>query len=50
MTDTDPILYIIMRNDLSSLNPGKACAQFNINTYEEDHMYELHKNLPENHR
>jgi hypothetical protein len=23
----EPILYILMRNDLSSLNPGKACAQ-----------------------
>lgn len=24
---SDPILYILMSNDLSSLNPGKACAQ-----------------------
>ena len=23
----EPILYILMRNDLASLNPGKACAQ-----------------------
>jgi len=23
----EPILYILMRNDLDSLNPGKACAQ-----------------------
>ena len=30
MTDTldpFPILYILMRNDLASMNPGKACAQ-----------------------
>ena len=24
---TDPVLYILMRNDLDSLNPGKAMAQ-----------------------
>ena len=23
----EPVLYILMRNDLASLNPGKACAQ-----------------------
>jgi len=23
----DPVLIIVMRNDLASLNPGKACAQ-----------------------
>ena len=25
--DHEPILYIVMRDDLASLNPGKACAQ-----------------------
>lgn len=24
---TDPVLYILMRNDLASMNPGKAMAQ-----------------------
>lgn len=27
MTDTNPVLYILMRNDLPSMNPGKAMAQ-----------------------
>jgi len=27
MTDTFPVLYILMRNDLASMNAGKACAQ-----------------------
>ena len=27
MTDTNPVLYILMRNDLSSMNAGKAMAQ-----------------------
>lgn len=27
MTDTLPVLYILMRTDLDSLNPGKAMAQ-----------------------
>lgn len=28
MNDTDPvILYLLMRTDLQSMNPGKACAQ-----------------------
>lgn len=27
MVDTFPVLYILMRNDLDSMNPGKAMAQ-----------------------
>lgn len=27
MTDSFPVLYILMRNDLESMNPGKAMAQ-----------------------
>jgi peptidyl-tRNA hydrolase len=26
MNDNTPVLFIIMRNDMASLNPGKACA------------------------
>lgn len=25
--DDEPVLYILMRSDMASLNPGKACAQ-----------------------
>jgi len=27
MTETFPVLYILMRSDLASMNPGKAMAQ-----------------------
>lgn len=27
MTETNPVLYILMRNDLPSMNPGKGMAQ-----------------------
>ena len=26
-TEDNPVLYILMRDDMDSLNPGKACAQ-----------------------
>ena len=25
--DREPVLYVLMRTDLASMNPGKACAQ-----------------------
>lgn len=42
ITTNDPILYILMRNDLNSLNSGKACAQASHATSEFE--YKIRKN------
>lgn len=53
MTEASPVLYILMRNDIDSMNPGKAMAQAshaaNAFVYfssfkERDHLVEVWEN------